>query len=77
MLSRLLAASRYLVIIAVVGCLLAATVLFLYGGMRIVQTIIETIQSGLVSSKEAKALILSSAKLKLTGKRENSHAKEI
>ena len=58
MLSRLIAGSRYLIIFAVVAIFAAAVLLLAYGGVQTVQMIVDTVGSGSVSSKGAKALIL-------------------
>jgi uncharacterized membrane protein YqhA len=58
MLSRLIAGSRYLIIFAVVAIFAAAVLLLAYGGVQTAQMVVETISSGSVSSKGAKALIL-------------------
>ncbi len=57
MLRQILASSRFLVIIAVIGSFLGATTLLIYGGLRSVQLIIKAIE-GDVSSKGAKILAL-------------------
>jgi uncharacterized membrane protein YqhA len=57
MLSRLIAGSRYLIIVAVVAIFSAAVLLLAYGGVQTVQMVVDTIGAG-VSSKGAKALIL-------------------
>ena len=54
---RLIAATRYLILIPALGSFVAATTLFLYGGVEIVQLVQETFALG-VSSKGAKALTL-------------------
>ncbi|WP_298909592.1 YqhA family protein [uncultured Aliiroseovarius sp.] len=56
--STLLGASRFLVILAVIGALLAATTLLVYGLLETVQLILSTIQNGEVTRKIAKALAL-------------------
>lgn len=56
--SKLLGASRFLVIFAVIGALLAATTLLVYGLMATFQLILDTIQAGELSRKVAKALTL-------------------
>jgi uncharacterized membrane protein YqhA len=56
--STLLGASRFLVILAVIGALLAATTLLVYGLLETVQLISNTIQNGEVTRKVAKALAL-------------------
>lgn len=58
MLSRLLSASRYLIIIAVVCTLLTATAILVYGGVLTLQIIFDTIIAGKVSSKGAKHLLI-------------------
>ena len=55
----ILSNGRYMVIIGVIGAFLAAISLFIYGGILTVQQIIETIQTGYVSSKGSKTLMLS------------------
>jgi uncharacterized membrane protein YqhA len=58
MLRSLLGASRYLVVIAVLGSLAAAAALFVYGIAETVAVIVETAAKMEVSSKGAKALAL-------------------
>lgn len=58
MVQRLLARSRYLIIIAVVGSFLAALTLIVYGGIEALVLVVETVTTGTVSSKGAKALAL-------------------
>lgn len=58
MLSRTLGASRFLIVLAVLGSLLAATTLLIYGLLEAIQLIWGTIQTGEVSRKGAKALAL-------------------
>lgn len=58
MLSRLLAMSRYLIIIAAVCTLLTATTILVYGGALTIQIIFDTIMSAKVSSKGAKHLLI-------------------
>ena len=58
MLSRLIAGSRYLILFAIVAIFAAAVLLLGYGTVQTIQMIIEAISSGSVSSKGAKALIL-------------------
>ena len=55
----ILSNGRYMVILGVIGAFLAAISLFVYGSILTVQQIIETIQTGYVSSKGSKALMLS------------------
>ncbi|WP_424941439.1 YqhA family protein [Aliiroseovarius sp. S253] len=56
--STLLGASRFLVIFAVIGALLAATTLLVYGFMATAQLILNTIQAGELTRKVAKGLSL-------------------
>ena len=58
MLRTLLGASRYFVIMAVVGSLIAALALFIYGFIETGVVIIDAIDKAEVSSKGAKALAL-------------------
>jgi hypothetical protein len=53
-----LAASRFLIVIPVLGSFVAATALLIYGGFEMVQIILEVIAGGEVSSKGAKVLAL-------------------
>lgn len=55
----ILSNGRYMVILGVIGAFLAAISLFIYGGILTAQQIIETIQTGYVSSKGSKSLMLS------------------
>lgn len=55
---RVLTASRYLILIAVVGSFAAATTILLYGGLEVIELIVETLQTADVSSKGAKTLAL-------------------
>lgn len=54
---RLASASRYLIFIPALGSFIAATTLIIYGGVEIVQLVLEIFETG-VSSKGAKALAL-------------------
>lgn len=54
----LLGASRFMVMLAVIGALLAATTLIVYGLLETIQLITQTIQSGEVTRKVAKSLAL-------------------
>ena len=54
----LLGASRFMVMLAVIGALLAATTLIVYGVLETIQLITQTIQSGEVTRKAAKGLAL-------------------
>ena len=56
MFNRALGASRFLIIVAVVGSLLAATTLIIYGGLEAVQLVAKTISEAEVSRKGAKAI---------------------
>lgn len=56
---RVLGASRYLVLFAVLGSLVAAVVLFVYGAAETVAVVIDLLAKAEVSSKGAKALALS------------------
>lgn len=56
--SRLLGASRFLVILAVAGSLLAATTLLLYGLLETLVLIQVTVQAGEISRSIAKSLAL-------------------
>lgn len=55
---RILSASRYLILIAVLGSFAAATTLLLYGGLEVIELIMDTIQAADVNSKGAKTLAL-------------------
>lgn len=56
--NRLLANSRFLILLAVLGSLLAAATLVVYGVVEVGQLVVEVVQAGAVSSKGAKALAL-------------------
>jgi uncharacterized membrane protein YqhA len=56
--SRLFAATRYLVLIAVFGSFIAASALMIYAGIEVVVLVVDTLREGSVSSKGAKALAL-------------------
>lgn len=58
MLRPLLNASRYLVLAAVLGSLVAALALFVYGVAETIAVVVDTIAKAQVSSKGAKALAL-------------------
>jgi len=58
MLSRLLGSSRYMIILAVLGSLLAAATLLIYGLLEAGQLIWTTLEAGEISRKGAKALAL-------------------
>ena len=59
MLHRILARSRYLMLIAVLGCFAASVTLLIYGALETIITITHTITTGSVSSENSKKLILS------------------
>ncbi len=59
MLHRILARSRYLMLIAVLGCFAASVTLLIYGVLETIITIAHTITTGSVSSENSKQLILS------------------
>ena len=56
MFNRALGASRFLIIVAVAGSLLAATTLIIYGGLEAVQLVANTIAEAELSRKSAKAI---------------------
>lgn len=58
MVGKVLGASRFLIFLAVIGSLLAATTLLVYGLLEAIQLIAETVLKGEVSRKGAKALAL-------------------
>jgi uncharacterized membrane protein YqhA len=58
MLRTILASSRYLILIAVLGSFLAAAILLIYGGLEVLQLMGETVAAGAVNSKGAKTLSL-------------------
>ncbi|MEO1238215.1 MAG: YqhA family protein [Pseudomonadota bacterium] len=58
MLNRALAATRYLMIIPVIGAFLGATALLVYGGAETIQLISNTIAEAEISRKGAKALAI-------------------
>ncbi|MGR3503342.1 YqhA family protein [Pseudaestuariivita sp.] len=53
-----LGATRFMVILAVLGALLAAVTILIYGFAEVVQLVLATIETGEVSRKGAKALTL-------------------
>jgi uncharacterized membrane protein YqhA len=55
---RFLSASRFMIILAVIGAFLAASTLMVYGLLATVQLISSTLQTGEISRKIAKALTL-------------------
>ena len=59
MLSRFLASSRYLVLIAVVGSFLSATAILIYGGIEVILLIGDAFLSGKIDGKVAKSLLVS------------------
>ena len=58
MFNKALSASRFLIIVAVAGSLLAATTLIIYGGLEAVQLVANTIGEAELSRKSAKAIAL-------------------
>lgn len=63
MLNRIVASSRYLMIIAVLGVLLAATALLIYGAITTVDLVRDTIVASKVSVKDAKSLAITAVTL--------------
>jgi uncharacterized membrane protein YqhA len=59
MIHRIFNASRYLIIIPVLGSFVSATTLLIYGALEVVHIVGNTIEEGTISSKGAKALALS------------------
>jgi uncharacterized membrane protein YqhA len=59
MLHRILAKSRYLMIIAVLGSFIASVTLLIYGALETITTIGYALTAGAVSSENSKQLILS------------------
>ena len=59
MLSRFLASSRYLVMIAVIGSFLSATAILIYGGIEVILLIGDAFLSGKIDGKVAKSLLVS------------------
>ncbi|TNF58834.1 MAG: YqhA family protein [Rhodobacteraceae bacterium] len=58
MLSKTLGASRFLIVLAVLGSLLAATTLLIYGLLEAWFLVTQTIETGEISRKGAKALAI-------------------
>jgi uncharacterized membrane protein YqhA len=58
MFNRALGASRYMIIVAVLGSLLAATTLIIYGGLEAAQLVAKTVADAEVTRKGAKAIAL-------------------
>lgn len=58
MLGPLLGASRYLIIIAVIGALIAATTLLVFGLAEALKLVASTVETGEVSRKVAKSLAI-------------------
>ena len=56
--NRSLAASRYMILIAVLGSLLAAATLLIYGGIEAFQLVAKTVSDGEVTRKGAKAIAI-------------------
>lgn len=65
MIRALLNRTRYLVVIAVAGSLLAALALLVYGAFEVVAVVIDAAASGTVSAKGAKALALALALIEI------------
>lgn len=63
MFNRIVASSRYLMIIAVLGVLLAATALLIYGAITTVDLVRDTIVASKVSVKDAKSLAITAVTL--------------
>ena len=59
MLHRILARSRYLMLIAVLGSFAASVTLLIYGAAETIMTIAQIITAGAVSSENSKKLVLS------------------
>lgn len=59
MLHRILAKSRYLMLIAVLGCFTASVTLLIYGALETITTISHILSTGSISSENSKQLILS------------------
>jgi len=59
MINRILSASRFLTLIAVVCIGIAATTLMVYGGLETWKVVLHTVEEGEITSKGAKSLILS------------------
>jgi uncharacterized membrane protein YqhA len=58
MIERILKSSRYLIVIAVLGSLLASMALLIYGGIQFIYVIAAIIKSGSLGSETAKDLTL-------------------
>jgi len=58
MLQRILAGSRYFVLIAVIGSFLASLAVLLYGGLAVIYTIVDVFTHGLFSIEESKRFSL-------------------
>jgi uncharacterized membrane protein YqhA len=63
MLRNILASSRYLVIVAVLGIFLASIVVFVYGGITVISILIDTFSHGVFTVSGAKALAVGSIEL--------------
>ena len=61
MFNRIVASSRYLMIIAVLGVLLAATALLIYGAITTIDLVRDTIVASKVSVKDAKSLAITTS----------------
>lgn len=60
MIARILGASRFLILIAVLGSFLAATTLIVYGGLNVIFISLETLTKGTPTPAGAKDLIVAS-----------------
>lgn len=58
MIQRILLTGRYLILIAVMGCFVAATTLLIYGGIEMLFVVADTVAYGATGSKEGKKLAL-------------------
>lgn len=59
MIHRLIPATRYMIIIAVIFIFIAATTLFIYGGAVTLHLVSETVTAGKINIKTSKTLMLS------------------
>jgi uncharacterized membrane protein YqhA len=56
MMRHVLASSRYIVFVAVIGTFIASVAMILYEGMVVAQTVFDVVREGSISSKSGKAL---------------------
>jgi uncharacterized membrane protein YqhA len=56
MMRHVLASSRYIVFVAVIGTFVASVAMILYEGMVVAQTVFDVVREGSISSKSGKAL---------------------